>query len=107
MGGTLGINEALILASLVAGEATVAETSERLESYDFGRRIDDGSIYVALQRMAERGYVRMRKKRVVSADGRPRNVGVYHISSAGQDAVRQFAREAGAVRRLRAAEGHA
>jgi hypothetical protein len=57
--------------------------------------------------MAERGYVRMRKKRVVSADGRPRNVGVYHISSAGQDAVRQFAREAGAVRRLRAAEGHA
>jgi DNA-binding PadR family transcriptional regulator len=101
------MNEVLILASLVVGEATVAETSERLESHDFGRRVDDGSIYVALQRMAQRGYVRMRKKRIVSADGRPRNVGVYRISNAGRDAVQQFTREAGAVRRLRAAEGHA
>ena len=107
MSGTLGLNEALILAALVVGDATVAETGERLERHDLGRRIDDGSIYVALQRMAERGYVRMRKKRIVSADGRPRDVGVYRISSAGNDAVQQFTREARAVQRLRAAEGYA
>jgi len=101
--GVLGINEALILASLIgADDATVADIGARLEGCDLGRRIDDGSIYVALQRMAERGYVRMRKTRVISADGRPREVGAYRITGEGHRAVQQFGREARALTELRA-----
>jgi len=100
------MNEALILACLIAGApATVADVAERLEGDDVGRKIDDGSIYVALQRMAERGYVTVGKTRVVSADGRPRDVGVYRITGAGEGMLKQFGREAGALQRLRASFG--
>jgi DNA-binding PadR family transcriptional regulator len=103
MRGVLGINEALILTALTdGGSATVADIATRLENCDLGRRIDDGSIYVALQRMAERGFIRMRKTRVVSGDGRPRDVGIYRITGSGCDAVEQFSREARALTSLRA-----
>jgi DNA-binding PadR family transcriptional regulator len=105
---SLGINEALILACLCSGgDASVADIAERLEGDDFGRKIDDGSIYVALQRMAERGYVSARKTRVVSTDGRPRDIGIYRISDEGTLAMQKFQREAGAVNRLRIAFGGA
>lgn len=104
----LGMNEALILVSLIGtGDATVADIAARLEGCDLGRRIDDGSIYVALQRMAERGYVRMRKTRVISADGRPRDVGAYRITGDGTKAVQQFSREARALTTLRSEVSHA
>lgn len=103
MRGVLGMNEALILASLgVTGDATVADIAARLERYDLGRPIDDGSIYVALQRMVQRGFVRMRKVRVISGDGRPREVGAYRITGDGSKAVQQFGREAQALTTLRA-----
>jgi DNA-binding PadR family transcriptional regulator len=69
------------------------------------RAKDGRSIYVALQRMAERGYVAGRKTRAVSADGREREIGLYVITGAGQCAVDQFAREAAAVRSLNPAFG--
>ena len=71
------------------------------------RDIDDGSIYVALQRMAERGFVTIRKTRAPSADGRVREIGVYKITAEGARAVDVFAREAAAVTRLRLAPGTA
>jgi len=98
---SIGPNEALILSALCAGsEASVADLAARLESADIGRPVDDGSIYVALQRMTDRGYVASRKVKVVSADGRAREIGRYTITPEGETAVTQFAREAAAVRRL-------
>jgi DNA-binding PadR family transcriptional regulator len=105
---SLGMNEALILACLLGGSnATVADVAERLDGDDFGRRIDDGSIYIALQRMTERGYLTAGKARVISADGRPRDVGIYRITGEGARALEQFAHEAMAVQRLRASFGGA
>ena len=98
----LGMNEALILACLSAGdEATVAEVAQRLAGDSFGRTIDDGSIYMALTRMTSRGYVTARKIPVVSSDGRTRQIGTYMIASAGARALAQFTREAQAIPRLR------
>ena len=96
---TLGINGALILAILTSKvEATVAEVAERLESI---RDIDDGSIYVALQRMSERGLVQQRKVRTRSADGRKRDIGVYTITAEGVAALDAFQRESAALPKLR------
>jgi hypothetical protein len=44
----------------------------------------------------------MRKTRVISADGRPREVGAYRITGEGHRAVQQFGREARALTELRA-----
>lgn len=98
---SLGPNEALILSALCANsEASVADLAARLEAANIGRPVDDGSIYVALQRMTDRGYVASRKVKVVSADGRTREIGRYTITAAGETAVTQFLREANAVRYL-------
>ena len=98
---TLGINEALILAALSSrGECSVAQVAERVGK---NRDVDDGSLYVALQRMAERGFVGRRKVRVRSADGREREVGAYKITAEGTDALDRWEREAHAVTRLRTA----
>ena len=99
------MNEALILAALGSGsEATIADLAARLDDNDLERKIGDGSIYIALQRMVERGYVTSRKTRVVSGDGRPRDIGVYQITGQGLTAVQRFDRDAQAVLRLRAAQ---
>jgi len=104
MRNLLGTNEALILAALCSGsEATLAEIAERLDDDMIGRNIDDGSIYMALRRMAERGYVTIRKTNVVSADGRPRDIGIYKITKSGAHALAKFSHEAAAVSRLRIA----
>lgn len=96
---TLGINEALILASLGRADGqTIADIAKHVEPH---REIYDGSIYVALQRMAERGYVTSSKARVTSADGRRRDIGVYQITAEGQRAIDQWANEAAGVTRLR------
>jgi DNA-binding PadR family transcriptional regulator len=98
---TLGINEALILAALASeGECSVAQVAQRVVRH---RDVDDGSIYVALQRMAERGFVTRRKVTVQSADRRAREVGVYKITGEGTRAVDEWSREAAAVTRLRTA----
>ena len=96
---TLGINEALILASLAAAdESSVADVAAQLERI---REVDDGSIYVALQRMAERGFVTRQKARARSADGRDRDIGVYSITGEGVRALDAFERESAAVPKLR------
>lgn len=98
---TLGINEALILAALASrGECSVAQVAERVVE---DRDVDDGSLYVALQRMAERGFVTRRKVKVRSADGREREVGAYKITGQGTGALDRWQREAAAVTRLRTA----
>jgi DNA-binding PadR family transcriptional regulator len=95
------MNEALILSALEAGEAlSVAQVAGRLEATDMGRSIDDGSIYLALQRMGERGMVTSERRAVVSADGKQRVIGFYSITGAGRQAVQQFLREANAATRL-------
>jgi DNA-binding PadR family transcriptional regulator len=103
---TLGMNEALILACLSGcQDSTVAALAAQLEADDRGRKVDDGSIYMALQRMGQRGFVTMRKERVTSADGRPRDIGVYRITGAGSGALDQFLAETDSVGRLRLAMG--
>jgi DNA-binding PadR family transcriptional regulator len=103
---TLGMNEALILACLSGGqESTVAAVAAQLEADERGRKIDDGSIYMALQRMGQRGFVTTRKERVTSADGRPRDIGVYRITGAGSRSIDQFLAETQSVARLRLAMG--
>jgi DNA-binding PadR family transcriptional regulator len=98
------MNEALILACLSGGsESTVSSVATQLEADDRGRRVDDGSIYMALQRMGQRGFVTARKERVTSADGRPREIGVYRITGAGSQALDQFLAETESVGRLRLA----
>jgi DNA-binding PadR family transcriptional regulator len=97
----IGPNEALILAALEGGdELSVAEVAERLGRVDVGRPIDDASIFVALQRMTERGFVSSSKRSVTSRDGRSRSVRCYVILAEGQRAVRQFQREAAGVNGL-------
>ncbi len=96
---TLGINEALILAALAhAPELTVAGVAERVEG---DRDINDGSIYVALQRMIERGFVTMRKVRAASTDGRVREIGSYAVTGEGMRTLDDFIRQANAVGRMR------
>jgi DNA-binding PadR family transcriptional regulator len=93
----IGVNEALILASLTAGEGTIAQIAERLEKGLDPHEIGDGTIYVALQRMIARGFVTRRKDILVAADGRPREVGHYRITDAGSAAMSAFERKAAAV----------
>ena len=88
-----------VLQSLEA--LSVADVALRLENAELGRSIDDGSIYLALHRMSQRGLVSVVKRSVVSADGRPREVGFYEITDAGQKAVSQFVADSTAVIRLR------
>jgi DNA-binding PadR family transcriptional regulator len=96
---TLGINEAYILAGLeTAKELTVAGVAERVEG---DRDIDDGSIYVALQRMIARGFVTMRKIRTASADGRVREIGVYAITGEGARTLDEFTAQVAGLTRLR------
>lgn len=100
------MNEALILACLSGGqESTVAAVAAQLEADERGRKVDDGSIYMALQRMGQRGFVTTRKERVTSADGRPRDIGVYRITGAGSRSLDQFLAETEAVGRLRVVMG--
>lgn len=102
MASQMGINEALVLACLAAdAPSTVAEVAARLEVDDLGRRIDDGSIYMALQRMAKRNYVVLGKTSVVSADGRPRIVGAYRITQEGERALQAFMRQTSTLARLK------
>ncbi len=94
------MNEALILTTLEDGHAcSVAEVATRLSSLDIGRSIDDGSIYLALKRMSERGFVSVTRSTVISADNRSRMIGFYAVTSQGRHAVNQFAREASFVNR--------
>jgi DNA-binding PadR family transcriptional regulator len=98
---TLGINEALILAALTGGaESSVAEVADRVVRV---RDVDDGSIYMALQRMTDRGLVTRRKERVRSADGRDRDIGKYRITGEGSRALASWEHDTQAVTRLRTA----
>jgi len=87
---------------ITAEPKTIAEIAEAVENH---RDLDDGTIYVALQRMTQRGFVTSRKTRVVSADKRPRDIGVYTITAEGCCALNEWDRAAGGVRRLRLAAG--
>jgi DNA-binding PadR family transcriptional regulator len=98
---SLGMNEALILTALEAGdELSVADVAKRLASVDVGRSIDDGSLYLALYRMSRRGMVSTVKRTVTSADKKQREIGHYAITAAGKRAVSQFVREAKAITQL-------
>jgi DNA-binding PadR family transcriptional regulator len=101
MGRSIGANEALILTVLQSLDAlSVADVALRLEKAELGRSIDDGSIYLALHRMSQRGLVSVVKRSVISADGRRREIGFYAITEAGQKAVSQFEADSRAVIRL-------
>jgi DNA-binding PadR family transcriptional regulator len=103
---SIGTNEALILTVLQCRESlSVADVAARLGNADLGRRIDDGSIYLALHRMSQRGLVTVLKRPVVSADGRTRQIGYYTIAAAGQTAASRFVAESNAVVRLARLEG--
>jgi DNA-binding PadR family transcriptional regulator len=98
---SLGMNEALILTVLEAGDAmSVADVAGRLSSLDIGRSIDDGSIYLALHRMSQRGMVTASKRFVTSGDGKQREINFYTMCAEGQHAVTQFLREATAATKL-------
>jgi len=95
------MNEALILTTLDDGHASsVADVARRLSTLDIGRSIDDGSIYLALKRMSERGFVSVTRSTVISADNRSRVIGFYAITPQGRQTVNQFAREASVITRL-------
>lgn len=95
------MNEALALTALESGdELSVADIAKRLSAVDVGRAIDDGSLYLALHRMSQRGMVSVAKRTVTSRDGKPREIGYYAITLEGKRAVSQFVREANAVARL-------
>lgn len=97
----LGMNEAIILSALEGQDAcSVADVARLLTTVDIGRAIDDGSIYIALRRMTERGFVTVRRGKVISADNRPREIGYYAVTPQGSQAVHQFARESRAVQTL-------
>jgi DNA-binding PadR family transcriptional regulator len=97
------MNEALILTALEAGDVlSVAGVAARLEGADIGRSIDDGSIYLALHRMTQRGLVTSERRTVTSADGKQREIGFYSIGNDGRSAIAQFLREANAATRLSA-----
>jgi DNA-binding PadR family transcriptional regulator len=101
-GRSIGANEALILTVLQSLDAlSVADVALRLEKAEIlVRSIDDGSIYLALYRMSQRGLVSVVKRSVISADGRRREIGFYAITEAGQKAVSQFEADSRAVIRL-------
>ncbi len=102
---TLGLNEALILSALQgAADQSIADVAKRLAAAGLSRSIDDGSIYVALRRMVDRGLVTQRRNLVLSVDGRKREIGFYAISAAGKDAVHQFHHDASAIPRLNLGE---
>ncbi len=102
----IGTNEALILTVLHPLTAlSVADVAFRIESENVGRTVDDGSIYLALHRMSQRGLVSVAKRSVISADGRPRDVGYYMITDAGENAVSRYVAESRAVIRLRDFKG--
>lgn len=103
---SIGTNEALILTVLQCLKpSSVADVAARLRNAELGRRIDDGSIYLALHRMSQRGLVTVKKRPVVSADGRTREIGYYTITAAGQAAASNFVAESNAVVRLARLEG--
>ena len=92
------MNEAIILSALEGQEASsVAQVARFLSALEIGRSIDDGSIYVALKRMCDRGFVSVKRSTVISADNRPREIGFYSITPQGHRAVSQFARESQVV----------
>jgi DNA-binding PadR family transcriptional regulator len=100
-GRSIGANEALILTVLQPLDAlSVADVALRLEKAELGRSIDDGSIYLALYRMSQRGFVSVVKRSVISADGRRRKIGFYAIMEAGQKAVSQSEADSRAVIRI-------
>lgn len=99
------MNEAFVLAALFGNERTIAEIAEALEQSEIRRSVSDGSIYMALQRMLDRGFVTSKKVSVISVDGRSREVGRYAITASGQRAARAFFAEAEALVRLRPALG--
>jgi DNA-binding PadR family transcriptional regulator len=102
VGRSIGGNEALILTVLLSLEAlSVADVALCLEKAELGRSIDDGSIYLALHRMSQRGLVSVVKRSVISADGRPREIGFYAITEAGQKALSRYDADSSAVVRLR------
>lgn len=95
MSDTIGLNEALILWALSGGnELRLAQIVERLNDTDDGQSIREATVYVALQRMAERGFVQTRKVRVVSRDERAREIGLYKVTDNGLSAARIYARKA-------------
>jgi DNA-binding PadR family transcriptional regulator len=101
---TLGLNEALILSALAGNPGqSISDIARRLEKADLSRSIDDGSIYIALRRMGERGLVTQTRGKVTSADGRQREIGFYTISAAGASAVGEFQRDVSRLPRLSAA----
>jgi DNA-binding PadR family transcriptional regulator len=102
MGKVLGMNEALILSALHCGDAmSVADVAGRIAAEgDLGRLIDDGSIYLALHRMSQRGLVSASKRVVTSADGKQREINVYTICAEGRRAATQVRHEARIAARL-------
>jgi len=98
---TIGINEALILAALSAIEnLAISDIAARLAPY---REVDDGTIYVALQRMIDRGFVTRKQSRAKSTDGRERDIAFYGITGAGSRVLAQFEAEASQVPKIRLA----
>jgi DNA-binding PadR family transcriptional regulator len=99
----LGMNEALILSALEhRPQSSIANVARVLEAAQFGRSIDDGTIYMTMRRMLERGFVTQQRRVVVSVDLRSREIGFYSITRAGIRAAKRFAHEASALERLSA-----
>ncbi len=89
-------------------ERSVAEIAEQIECDarlhgEVDRDLSDGYIYVALQRMGQRGLIEMRRAAARSVDGRHRQIGFYRISGAGEAALSQYLEQASRVRRVTAA----
>jgi len=89
------MNEALILRVISLASAagddprgvTVSRIAELLLARTHPRTIDPGSIYIALRRMAERGYVSLTKVRTAARDGRIRDVAFYKMEPEGEAAL--------------------
>jgi DNA-binding PadR family transcriptional regulator len=100
---TVGLNEALILTALEGrSDMPIAEIAQAVEAA--GRFIDDGTVYMALRRMLERGFVTQERRTVISADKRPREIGFYAVTPAGKQAAAGFAADVAALGRLVAAK---
>jgi len=99
MKDTVGLNEALILTALRNRPGTsIAEIAREVEAA--GRFIDDGTIYMALRRMIDRGFVTQERRTVISADKRPREIGFYTVTPVGDAAASRFAHDVAALGRL-------
>ncbi len=101
MKGSIGLNEALILSALEGGEAlSVADVAQRFDAANVGRTVDDGSIYLALHRMTQRGLVNREARVATSADRKQREIGYYKIAAEGLRAIKEFGRSVDAMPRL-------